>query len=85
MTEREIKFRELINYWMPVRWFVENVSYEWQILAPYGDDTEGGVDLTVSKNNGAPVQVRFTNAECFGDAVVGSDGAKQRIYAAFEE
>lgn len=83
MTEEERRTLIIgaIWWWLPARWEHDGATYEVKHVELTGDTEDGGVDLSVTKDDGDETVVSFTNGECYGETPMDPASAKSRIYS----
>jgi len=86
MTEEErlALLTALVWYWFPVRWASGGSTYEIKSHNIIGTLESGGLDIYVSKDDGDPVLVQFSNDDCYSEsATITVSAARTRIIDAF--
>jgi hypothetical protein len=74
--ERATTIIDMIWYWLPVRWIKGASWYELSLSV-----TDLGADISVVKDDAAPVIISFTDAEIIGDSKLNPEAARARIEA----
>lgn len=80
-AERSLQATNAIWYWLPARWSNGVSWFEITAIQMYGDETSGGANVYVSKDDAAPVEVAFTNAELYGETSLAPEIARARVEA----
>ena len=77
MTEEErySALASVFYYWFPIRFYAGSDVIEIKGF----DVTDVGIDVYVSKNDRDPVDVSFTDEECYGEKSVGALTARSRV------
>jgi hypothetical protein len=83
-NERRNKITDSLWWWLPARWSHNGSWYEIRGFDLTGDAGDGGVDVQVSKDEGDPSTVHFTNSECYGELKMTPEGARGRVYSEVE-
>jgi len=76
LEERATAINDMIWYWLPVRWVKGSSWYELSLSV-----TDLGADISVVKDDAAPVIVSFTDEEIIGDSKLSPETARARIEA----
>jgi hypothetical protein len=81
--ERQELLKSLVWFWFPVRWMNEGSFYEIKSFEISGTVESGSLDIYVSKDDGDPTLVQYSNADCYGESVISVETARTRIYDTF--
>ena len=82
-AERQALLAMALDYWFPIRWEQDGSWYERANYVFFGDVTSGGVTITALKDAGDPVNIDFSNEDCYGEARLDAAAALTKFTAAF--